>query len=118
LGQLGTLPEKNIYVTPMSIEQGQSIPIGLSFCDTPALYNGQWADLIEAYKKQPETMAFQRLLAFGGDAWTISQQFLEQTGQVQFSFVGRTGAIELKDRKIYRQPYCYRQQKNSIEILK
>ena len=70
----------------MSIEQGQSIPIGLSFCDTPALYNGQWADLIEAYKKQPETMAFQRLLAFGGDAWTISQKFLEQTGQVQFSF--------------------------------
>ena len=118
LEQLGSLAEKNIYATPLSIEQGQSIPLGLSFCDVPALYNGQWADLIEAYKKQPETMAFQRLLAFGGDAWSISQQFLEQTGQVQFSFVGRTGAIELKDRKIYRQPYCYRQQKNSIEILK
>ena len=116
--QLGTLPEKNIYVTPMSIEHGQSIPIGLSFCDTPALYNGQWADLIEAYKKQPETMAFQRLLAFGGDAWSMGQHLLEQTGQVQFSFVGRTGAIELKDRKLYRQPYCYRKKKNGIEILK
>ena len=116
--QLGSLPEKNIYATPLSIEQGQFIPLGLSFCDLPALYNGQWADLIEAYKEQPENMAFQRLLAFGGDAWSISQQFLEQTGQVQFSFVGRTGAIELKDHKISRQPYCYRQQKNGIEILK
>ena len=116
--QLGPLPEKNIYATPLSIEQGQFIPLGLSFCDVPALYNGQWADLIEAYKEQPENMAFQRLLAFGGDAWSMGQHLLEQTGQVQFSFVGRTGAIELKDRKIYRQPYCYRQQKNSIEILK
>ena len=116
--QLGSLPEKNIYATPLSIEQGQSIPLGLSFCDVPALYNGQWADLIEAYKEQPENMAFQRLLAFGGDAWSMGQHLLEQTGQVQFSFVGRTGAIELKDHKISRQPYCYRQQKNGIEILK
>lgn len=117
LEQLGTLPEKNIYVTPMSIEQGQSIPIGLSFCDTPALYNGQWADLIEAYKKQPETMAFQRLLAFGGDAWTISQQLLENPER-KFTFEGRTGTISVKDGKIDRQPYCYQQQKNEIQILK
>lgn len=117
LEQLGTLPEKNIYVTPMSIEQGQSIPIGLSFCDTPALYNGQWADLIEAYKKQPETMAFQRLLAFGGDVWTISQQLLENP-EHKFSFEGRTGKISVKDGKIDRQPYCYQQQKNEIQILK
>ncbi|WHP06907.1 penicillin-binding protein activator [Acinetobacter corruptisaponis] len=100
--QLGSLPEKNIYATPLSIEQGQPIPIGLSFCDVPALYNGQWADLIEAYKEQPENMAFQRLLAFGGDAWSMSQQFLEQTGQVQFSFVGRTGAIELKEALLHK----------------
>lgn len=64
--QLGALPEKNIYATPLSIEQGQSIPLGLSFCDVSALYNGQWSDLIEAYKEQPENMAFQGLLAFGG----------------------------------------------------
>ena len=48
LEQLGSLAEKNIYATPLSIEQGQSIPLGLSFCDVPALYNGQWADLIES----------------------------------------------------------------------
>lgn len=43
LEQLGTLPEKNIYVTPMSIEQGQSIPIGLSFVIHPRyiMGNGQ-----------------------------------------------------------------------------
>lgn len=115
--QLGALPEKNIYATPLSIEQGQPIPIGLSFCDTPALYNGQWADVINAYKDKPDNMAFQRLLAFGGDTWTISQQFLSSDDH-KFSFVGRTGAIEVKDGKVYRQPYCYQQQKNGIQSLK
>lgn len=43
LEQLGTLAEKNIYVTPMSIEQEQSIPIGLSFVIHPCyiMGNGQ-----------------------------------------------------------------------------
>ena len=81
-----------------------------AFVDLPALYNGEMADLIEAYKKQPENMAFQRLLALE-EMRTISQQFLEQnwTG---CSLCWRTGVIELKDHKnLYRQPYCYRQQK-------
>lgn len=117
LEQLGSLPEKNIYATPISIEQGKTIPLGLSFCDTPALYNGQWNDVIKAYKKQPENMAFQRLLAFGGDAWTISQQFLN-TSQPEFSFEGRTGAIYVNHGKIDRQPYCYQQQKHGIQLLK
>lgn len=116
--QLGPLPKQNIYATPLSIEQGKHIPNGLRFCDTPALYNGQWADLIEAYKEQPENMAFQRLLAFGGDAWTISQQFLSSPIDPQFSFEGRTGAIEVKAGVINRQPFCYEQQKNGIHILK
>jgi len=118
LTQLGKLPEKNIYATPLSIEEGQPIPVGLHFCDVPALYNGQWTDVIEAYRKQPENMAFQRLLAFGGDAWTLSQQFIEHPDHLQFSFRGRTGTIEVKDGKIYRQPDCYQQQKNRIEMLK
>ncbi|ENX34969.1 hypothetical protein F889_01610 [Acinetobacter colistiniresistens] len=117
LEQLGTLPEKNIYATALSIEQDKAIPMGLSFCDTPALYNGQWADLIAAYKQQPENMAFQRLLAFGGDAWSISQQFLNSSDR-HFSFEGRTGAIDVKDGKVYRQPYCYQQQKKGIQVLK
>lgn len=118
LEQLGKLPEKNIYATPLSVEQGQTLPVGLSFCDTPALYNGAWPDLIEAYKEQPENMAFQRLLAFGGDTWSISQQLLDQTSPVQFSFDGRTGKIDVKDGKIDRMPVCYQQQKNTIAILK
>ena len=117
LEQLGSLPEKNIYATPISIEQGKTIPLGLTFCDTPALYNGQWNDVIKAYKEQPENMAFQRLLAFGGDAWTISQQFLNSP-QPEFSFEGRTGAIFVNHGKIDRQPYCYQQQKHGIQLLK
>jgi hypothetical protein len=116
--ELGKLPKKNIYATPLSIEQDQSIPLGLSFCDVPALYNGQWADIMEAYKKQPENMAFQRLLAFGGDAWTISQNFLEHSSPKSFSFAGRTGQIEMSTGKITRQPACYQQQENGIVILK
>jgi hypothetical protein len=116
--QLGKLPEKNIYATPLSIEQDQTIPLGLSFCDVPALYNGQWADMMEAYKKQPENMAFQRLLAFGGDTWTMSQQFLAHSSPKSFSFAGRTGQIEMSTGKITRQPACYQQQENGIVILK
>lgn len=117
VAQLGSLPEKNIYATALSIEQDKPIPAGLSFCDTPALYNGQWADVIKAYKEQPENMAFQRLLAFGGDVWTISQQFLTSPER-KFNFEGRTGAISVRDGKIDRQPYCYQQQKNGLQVLK
>lgn len=62
-------------------------------------------------------MAFQRLLAFGGDSWSISQQFLNSSDR-HFSFEGRTGTIDVKDGKVYRQPYCYQQQKKGIQVLK
>lgn len=118
VNQLNPLPEKNIYATPLSIEQGQPIPMGLSFCDLPALYEAQWSDLTDAYNKQPENMAFQRLLAFGGDAWMIGQQFVEHPQVMKFSFVGRTGKIEVNNGKITRQPHCYQQQENGIFLLK
>ena len=117
IAQLGALPKKNIYATSLSIEQGQPIPQGLSFCDAPALYNGQWADMLAAYNKQPENMAFQRLLAFGGDAWTLSQRFLETPTDKNFSFAGRTGQIAVSAEKISRQPACYQQQRKGIVLI-
>lgn len=117
LAQLGKLPEKHIYATSLSIEQGQTVPRGLIFCDVPALYNGQWPDMLQAYQQQPENMAFQRLLAFGGDAWSISQQLLSNPKTTQFDFMGRTGQIELKNSQIQRQPSCYQQQKKGIQPL-
>ena len=73
--------------------------------------------MLQAYQQQPENMAFQRLLAFGGDAWSISQQLLSNPKTTQFDFMGRTGQIELKNSQIQRQPSCYQQQKKGIQPL-
>jgi outer membrane PBP1 activator LpoA protein len=60
-------------------------------------------------------MAFQRLLAFGGDAWTISQQLLENP-EHKFSFEGRTGTISVKDGKIDRQPIVINNRKMKFKF--
>jgi outer membrane PBP1 activator LpoA protein len=59
------LPTQHIYVLANAIEQDQTIPQGVKFCDAPALYSSVWPDLIHAYQQNPVAMSYQRLLAFG-----------------------------------------------------
>ncbi|MFB2537839.1 MULTISPECIES: penicillin-binding protein activator [unclassified Acinetobacter] len=102
------LPTKNLYTIPYGIEEQAELPTGLTFCDTPALYNGQWQDVINAYKQKPVSMPLQRLLAFGGDAWQIADIIIsKQKEKNLLNFKGRTGDLKIIDRTITRQAQCF-----------
>lgn len=104
------LPKQNIYATPLGVSEKYLPPQNLGFCDVDAIYHLKWSDVISAYQQQPVDMPFQRLIAFGGDTWDLSQQILTRlkTKNMQFMFEGRTGLIKVNDRNIQRQPPCYR----------
>ena len=108
LNSLSGLPQKNIYAQAISVEDNQSIPMGLTFCDVPAVYQTKWADVVEVYKNHPTTLAFQRLYAFGGDAWQISEQFVLNPQVKKLNFSGRTGQIQIANDKVNRTPVCYK----------
>lgn len=111
------LPDENIYVLPNSIEERQSLPQGVKFCDTPALYLVSWADVVKAYQQNPVSMPYQRLLAFGGDAWHITQQYLKQPDVNNIEFQGRTGWIQINNNHIRRVPQCYQNTKKGLKVL-
>lgn len=102
------LPKKQIYTLPYAIAENVKLPEGLVYCDTPALYTGQWEDVINAYRQQPVTLPFQRLIAFGGDAWQIADQLKQQKDKQPIEFLGRTGKIRIVGDIIERQPQCFR----------
>ncbi len=111
------LPKKNIYTLPFAIEEKQPIPEGLIYCDTPALYITQWSDVVDAYKQKPVSLPFQRLLAFGGDAWQIADHLRKRQNNQIIEFQGRTGNIRIVDNVISRQPQCFQYQDKVVKIL-
>lgn len=106
------VPAKRIYTIPLAVVQKASMPVGVQFCDTPGLYAATWPDLIDAYKKKPVDMAYQRLLAFGGDAWEIATHILN--GEAKAEFAGRTGTIHINQNVIDRQPQCMQVTKSGL----
>jgi outer membrane PBP1 activator LpoA protein len=104
LDTLKNLPHQKAYTIPLAIEENPSLPIGIQFCDTPALYQSKWPELISAYQAKPVNMAYQRLLAFGADAWQISTVIL--SGDPSAKFAGRTGQIHMVKNVIDRHPQC------------
>ena len=111
------LPKKNIYTLAYAIEEKQAIPEGMVFCDTPALYTNQWSDVIRAYQLNPVSMPYQRLIAFGGDAWQLADALIQQKKSEKIAFDGRTGRIELQGQKVQRQPQCFEYHKSKIKQL-
>ncbi|MGE8558357.1 MULTISPECIES: penicillin-binding protein activator [unclassified Acinetobacter] len=111
------LPHKNIYILPNSIEQGQILPVGVKFCDAPALYGSEWPDVIPANQPNAVSMAYQRLIAFGGDAWHIASQYLAEPDLKSMQFQGRTGLIQINNNQIQRIPHCYENTKKGIRAL-
>lgn len=101
------LPRKHIYTLPYAIEEKQPIPEGMIYCDTPALYYAQWTDVVDAYKQKPVSMPFQRLIAFGGDAWQIADRLHSRKNNEVIEFKGRTGHIRVVSNVISRQPQCF-----------
>ena len=117
INSLIKLPTQHIYVLANAIEQDQTIPQGVKFCDAPALYSSVWPDLIHAYQQNPVAMSYQRLLALGGDAWQISQQYLQAPHLSSLEFQGRTGLIQMSDHQIHRVPHCYENTQQGLKVL-
>ena len=87
------------------------------YCDTPAIYTHQWADVIEAYKQKPVVIPYQRLIAFGADAWQISDELLKRQDNQTIQFQGRTGVIRIVDSILSRSPQCFQSQGDTQKVL-
>lgn len=102
--QMQGLPKKKIYTLPLVIKENAELPVGLQFCDIPALYKADWPELLQAYQQKPVTIPYQRLLAFGADAWDIASHIL--TSPSNQNFKGRTGQIRIVSNVVERAPVC------------
>lgn len=108
------LPKSKIYTLANAIEANKPLPIGIQFCDAPALYDVGWTDVLRAYQQNPVDMPYQRLLAFGGDTWHIAKQYLQEPKLKSIEFQGRTGLIKINQNTIQRIPHCYQRSKKGI----
>lgn len=115
LKKLGSLPKQNVYTTSQSIAAPDDIAQGLKFCDTSAQYAIQGAQLNTALQEQP--MPFQRLIAFGGDAWQITQHMVKQPHISNYQFKGQTGYIQMQANHIERLPQCFEQTSKKIKAI-
>ncbi|WP_180035398.1 MULTISPECIES: penicillin-binding protein activator [unclassified Acinetobacter] len=111
------LPKAKLYTVANAIEATKPIPVGLKFCDAPALHDARWPDLIRAYEENPVDMPYQRLLAFGGDTWHIAKQYLQEPKLKSIEFQGRTGLIKISQNNIQRVPHCYERSKKGIVAI-
>lgn len=117
LNSVQNLPKQRLYTAAIAIEDSQPLPVGIQFCDVPAIYQAQWNDVIEAYQKNPTSMPYQRLLAFGGDAWQIAEQLIMYPQIKSLSFSGRTGKIQILNHRVERTPQCFKNTKRGLKFL-
>ncbi|OTG81710.1 penicillin-binding protein activator [Acinetobacter sp. ANC 4648] len=117
LNSLKKLPKQHIYTAAFAVEDSQPLPLGIKFCDVPAVYSAKWDDVIQAYKKNPTSMPYQRLLAFGGDAWHIAEQFVMYPQVKNLSFSGRTGQIKILSQRVERTPQCFEKTSKGLDFL-
>ena len=108
------LPKKRLYTVSNAIDQHVALPKGIKFCDVPALYTHAWPDV---YQQAPVQMPYQRLIAFGGDAWQISQLYLDQPKAEQLEFQGRTGRIQVNAQGLQRMPACFEYTTKGVKLI-
>ena len=108
------LPPQRTYTVPLVIKENTKLPNGLQFCDIPALYRADWPELINSYKQHQVTVPYQRLLAFGADAWVIASG-IANNNKTQ-NFAGRTGHIKVIDNVIERQPTCMKVEADGLKF--
>ena len=111
------LPKVNVYTQAIAVEETKPLLSGIKFCDVPALYSAEWKDVLQAYKQNPTTIPFQRLYAFGGDAWHIAEHFVLNPKVKNITFSGRTGNIQIVSDRVDRTPKCFISNKKSIVAL-
>lgn len=117
VNQLKNKPSKSIYAQAISVEDSQPLPLGLKFCDVPALYTVHWQDVVDVYQANPTSMPYQRLYAFGGDAWHIAEQFILNPKVKTLSFSGRTGDINILTHRVERTPKCFEKNRSGLKAL-
>ena len=108
------LPQVRTYTVPLVIKESTKLPNGLQFCDIPALYRADWPELIKSYKQNQVTVPYQRLLAFGADAWVIASG-IAMDNKTQ-NFAGRTGRIKVIENVIERQPTCMQVEADGLKF--
>lgn len=104
LEMLDDLPSERIYSTAFAFNQVQPVKLGLQFCDIPSLYRHEWSELVRQAETKPVSVAYQRLVAFGADAWQLAVLRLNQAPSA--NVFGRTGELTLRQHQIERQPDC------------
>lgn len=114
---LKAIQKQYIYTHAIAVEDSQPMPKGIKFCDVPALYFPEWPDVLKAYKENPVSMPYQRLYAFGGDAWQITEQLLLHPTNRTLNINGRTGKIKIEGNRIERNPICFEKRKNKLVVL-
>ena len=117
LASLHGLGHKRIYTVANAINEQHVPPRGIKFCDVPVLYFANWPDVMQAYQQAPVNMSYQRLIAFGGDAWQITQYYLNNKKIRNIEFQGRTGMIRVSDQGIQRTPSCFQQSAKGLKAL-
>lgn len=116
LNSLKNLPNTRVYTIASAVEQVQSLAEGIKFCDTPARYTKTWKDTQQAIAQAQSSAAFQRLIAFGGDAWQIAQVYLDKP-EPDTQLMGRTGEIKIAAQQISRRPQCFVKQQQQLKML-
>ncbi|MCU4439110.1 penicillin-binding protein activator [Acinetobacter lwoffii] len=117
LAAIPELSRKRMYTVANAISAQHRLPQGIKFCDVPVLYLADWPDVVQAYAQEPVNMSYQRLIAFGGDAWQITQQYLSQPRSQNVEFQGRTGRIQITEHGIQRSPQCFQYSGTGVKLL-
>jgi len=117
LSSLKRLKKKHIYTQAIALDETRSLPKGMKFCDVPALYIPEWDDVMKVYQDNPTSLPYQRLYAFGGDAWQIAEQFILNPNVKSLTFNGRTGKIKIDGNRVERIPQCFERSKTNLVPL-
>lgn len=117
LNQLSDLPSKNIYVQAISIEYAKSLPKGLKFCDIPALYQAKWQQSLVRAPHDLSEVPYQRLYAFGLDAWEIAEKFVLNPEVKTINLNGRTGQIRINHNTLQRIPQCFENTRKGLVAI-
>ena len=117
LSSIDRLQDKHIYTQAIALDEKKTLPKGMKFCDVPAIYEKEWKEVVKANKELPSSFAFQRLYAFGGDAWYIAEKFVLDPQIKALSFNGRTGKIKIDGNRVERIPQCFERSKANLVPL-
>ena len=113
LMQAVNFPKKNIYVQALTVDES-ALPVGVKYCDIPALYENVEKQKLKSYQDQETSSAYKRLIAFGHDSWKIAEFIMDKSKSHRIDFEGMTGHIVIEANQITRTPECYEQLKNVL----